>query len=568
MLLSKEDVKRTPLCELLDGQHGLEALFYSRQPVLARLAAVNGATAQSIVNGLIQETTALRGAAPAAGGQAAAAGANVVVGGSRVGSGGGDAIEDALTGAAFARFVSVLNANSPDTAPNRRLIFDAAMVPDCVLTVRILVFGEETLARRHAALSQLLQLRSPYLDEWFTACVTLKRQTNAATGAVTMVTPPFLQDWRYLNIKASGSFLGEFLRLEFGELDWYGAQDGGGLCGFLHKRDQRPYAPPHRLDRWINEKYMKELGPFGQNLFQGLGYPALPAPAAPGSPAGFSFLTWCAFISEHLTYIDKLDTVERQVVWLKEVAEQFNHALVLMGGTVRADIRVATDIRDKELNALMAYDALPAVILRSRITDFEADNVVLARHGRAVGGPQGKPPGEGLPRLSALGKRPAASGPSARKTATLGGDDDALMFDALPEDEFLGGAEVPRRPATTRQAQSYWLKKNELIFVSGLVINVKKLAADHQIGRPDAKCWGVIFSQRPDANRLLECSGPRSAGAHKSLASAAHRLPNLDIEEARRTYGRRPTPQELAAIPAHLRPGQNRRQSFRQPSVA
>jgi hypothetical protein len=154
-LVPSVDVLATPLEDILTP---LETIFYSKGPLLAQAYMAANATAASVVNGLIAQTTALRAAAPSSSAGVGLGSSGTGGGGAGGGGGGyaGDAIEECLW--PFVAFHHAMLGLDVSTEAGRRAAFEAATVGDCVLPPRLMCSGEVTLARRHDSLGTLLSL--------------------------------------------------------------------------------------------------------------------------------------------------------------------------------------------------------------------------------------------------------------------------------------------------------------------------------------------------------------------------------------------------------------------------
>ena len=103
--------------------------------------------------------------------------------------------------------------------------FEAATKGDCILPIRILLFGEASLAKRDEALGSLLNLR-PFLSEWLTFC--------AASDSAGQVPLP-LEKWRLTGAgDQQTTFINSLLKLELDTLDWMGSETQPGLLHYLN----------------------------------------------------------------------------------------------------------------------------------------------------------------------------------------------------------------------------------------------------------------------------------------------------------------------------------------------
>ncbi|KAL3919017.1 MAG: hypothetical protein SGPRY_005786 [Prymnesium sp.] len=311
---------------------GYSMLDISAMAVLAASASEAGATQPYVVSELVRQTQALRSAGLPAG-AVVAAGAGVA--GAPAVAGAGEALEAALSGAAFVRFRQVMLSTDLLTAAGRRKVFEAATEGDCILPIRLLLSGEAGLAKKDSALGALMLGLRPFLSEWFSRVAVL--DVIGACGRKT-------------------SFLDSFLKLDFHAMNWLGSHDLPGLYHFLSAKNNSLLASPHPADHFCVPLTVRALAEFGQSLFSGLGYPAQPRPGPGASAAGYSWKTWWEFIATVLEHAAHLGSREAQLNWLDEVHEQAEAALLLlMSRVVRAEIFASEGIRDHTLDFILPY---------------------------------------------------------------------------------------------------------------------------------------------------------------------------------------------------------------------
>ena len=546
-LLPRLDAKETPLVEMAAE---LERVFYSKQASLAAAAGEPGATASSIMSALIRETGALRGAAAAA---AAGTGAPSL-GGSAIGAGGGDAIEEALSSAAYVNFKTTLAACDLQSATGRRAGFEAASTSDCVLTTRMLLFGEVALSKRHEALDTLLRLRV-FLSEWFTYNVAADENGE---------TPLALARWSVTGRNgAQTAFIDGFMKMELSTMNWMGSHAEPGLLHYRSALESRKIAAPHPADHLCDPALLILLADFGQSLFSGLGYPAAPTPPSAAEPAGYSWKTFWDFYNSVVKVARTLPHREAQLDWLDECHDLGVAALKLMQQLVLSELKATEGLRDRCLNALLPFDCQPAERLRVKFQHFGEDQVWVQRvrpFGRGSGSSETihnihdtplrswrhkKRPLDAKPKLRG-GKQKLTD--DAVEAAPLEGPNETI------DDHARGGDDRKddRKPALL----TTWIKANELLFVSGLVWEIKPLAAKLKISPIDAKCWPFLLSRKQQANRLkLDC--PKHAAgtsplpaAHAAADSAAHVIKDFDPADYLAEFSRYPTADELTLVKA------------------
>lgn len=516
----------------------LEASLYSKQAVLAMAAATPGATAASIMAELIRQTQVLRGAN---GGMSAASSSSVT--GPSISQGHvADAYEEALTGEAFIKFKTAMADADLLSTSGRRAAFEAATAGDCVLPIRLLLTGENTLAKRDAALGALMGLR-PFLSEWFTYVAVID-----ASGAV----HPGLTKWCITGQSGKQTaFLDSFLKLEFHNMNWMGSYETPGLLHFLSAKHHAPIAAPHPSDHYCVPMDLRALASFGQSLFSGIGYPALPGAPAQGGNAGYSWATWWNYLAEVVERAATLPSREAQLDWLDDVHEQAEAALLLMSRLAKAEIYASEGLRDHELGALLPHDCAPAEYLRTKIREFDEDQAREARMRPFLGG-RGRQPtlrasAHDLPVRSVRHKKRKPELQLGK--GGKGGDAGDIEEVAPPsiEDNTLSGGEEKTKESRARGAtlkKPFWLKPKEYLLVSGRVWNVKKLAAKLGIGA-DSKCWEVILSRRTDAHRQEGCPMRGVGAAHSSLTASAHAIEGFEAAAYFRDFSRAPTEGEL-----------------------
>jgi uncharacterized membrane protein YgcG len=546
-LVPSVDVLATPLEDILTP---LETIFYSKGPLLAQAYLAANATAASVVNGLIAQTTALRAAAPSssAGGGLSSSG----TGGGGTGGGGGgyagDAIEECLSGAPFVAFHSAISGLDVSTEAGRRAAFEAATVGDCVLPPRLICSGEVSLARRHDSLGTLLSLK-PFLVEWFTHSVVVRPDgTIPYQMARYTVCPVKPGDEKG---QPDASLMDAFLRRDYVGANWMGSADKPGLIHYKSMLQHMILPAPHPADHYCVPLRMQELGAFGQAWFSALGFPSAPTappPPAVGSaapPAGYSFLTWCELVATYLVMARSIPLHEARLNWLDEGHEQHVLALGLMGKIVTGELFATAQLRGRTLNAILPYDAEPAKYLRKKMDEFhDAFKLELMQNpfGRGTGRIHVAKDEYELPLRSSRHGRKRPGEPLGKGKMRAGEEDD-------DEDapEFVDKPHVPqlRGGKETGPTISHkWLKPNASLLVSGRVWAVDKLAVKYKVKPVNAKCWAFLLSLRQSAARkLAECPTPQH-GAHKTATSAAHTLQGFDLQAELEEFSRPATREE------------------------
>lgn len=139
-----------------------------------------------------------------------------------------EALEAALSGAPFIKFKSAMQAADLLTTAGRRRAFEAATKGNCLLSIRLLLAGEPSLAKRDSALGALMGLR-PFLPEWF---------TYVASVDSAGVAHPGVAKWCITGVGGrQTAFLDLLLKQDFHSMNWIGAHDTPGLYTTSNRRE-------------------------------------------------------------------------------------------------------------------------------------------------------------------------------------------------------------------------------------------------------------------------------------------------------------------------------------------
>jgi hypothetical protein len=556
-LLPRMDTKDTPLVEMTAE---LERVLFSKQAALQAAANEAGATASTIVGAVIRETGALRSAAAAA----VPGTTSLTLGSGAPASIGGDAIEEALSSSAYVTFRDAVAKCDLLSASGRREAFEAATGGDCILLTRMIMFGETALAKRHGSLGTLLYLRA-FLSEWFTYSVAVD-----SSGGI----PLALAKWSITPTDSRGvqtTFLDSFLKGELSTIDWLGSHNTPGLLHYLSSLESRNIAAIHPSDHLCDPTILAALADFGQSLFSALGYPATPPPPTFGGPAGYSWKTWWEFYASVVKVARTLPNREAQLDWLDDCHDVGLSSLKLMQQLMLGEVRATENLRDRRLHVVLPFDCQPAEYLRTKLEHFSEDQAWERRtrpFGRGGSSSQTLHNIHELPLRSWRHKKRPLEKPKLRGgKPRLEAQDTQCSDKQDDETEAPGGDEVvdartrggeERKPGNIPTA---WIKPGELLFVSGLVWDVKKLAAKLGVTPVTAKCWPFLLSRKQGANRLrLDCLEQKKGevpAAHASADAAAHKLKDFELGDFLSEYSRYPSPEELATVKAAL-PGLQR----------
>ena len=441
-------------------------------------------------------------------------------------------LSDALLAANFRQCALTISTIDTSTQDGRRDAFAAAFGSGSALIVRLLLHGGTRLAKSHELLAFLHSLR-PYLHDYFSYCQTL--QADGSRG-------PRAAKWSWTGeANESDTQLKLFMRQDFVGMNWVDAPYGAhGLKEIL---SGSRIAAIDSADHYVVIAALEEVSSFGTNTFAAIGYSAdVPA------DAGYSWRSFHDLYISHLKKATALASLDEIHKWLHKSDTHYRSALREIGRTVRRTLE-SPKPRDEAFGALLPRDAFPVVSLLEMQSDMEE----LTTHREKWDWLKGTKPVairvDQLPLLSAYlvprkGKRERS--PTPERGTKRSGKRVSFAADGDSDDGDRGGDRGDGGSLARGTAPlSFWLAPLSLLYVSGKVWNVSRIARDLKVN-VKAKCWPTVLSLKEDKNRLSVCPTPKKAG-HTSLADAAHKL-SKPAHDLIADYTRAPTPSEAARL--------------------
>ena len=460
-----------------------------------------------------------------------------------------DAIASAILAAPFAEAENKIDACDLTTANGRRQALDHAFHSGSMIIVRLLARGNRTLARRHPLLAKLHTLR-PYLSYYFSYC----QAVDINSGIV----PPRASKWSWTSPTGDDdTTLSAFLKQQYLAINWVDAPFGfNGLQSLLN---QSTIANVDKRDHYTVLRVLEQLSDFGGRTFLAFGVPA----ELPEHDKGFTWTSFITFFTAHLKRAFQLGSLTEQYEWLAKSDALFRESLRCMGDEVKRSLEAANPATSF-FGALLPRDARPVSEMKSM--QARLDLLLENRDAFSMFRPLDSSPAQldVLPRLSLRNQHKR---PRSRSTSPVrGGDSDAPSStmhqakasappmltrarDAFAKDFAQhANATIDHGDTAERTVPHYhWLEKNKLLFTSGKVWSVDKLAKKLKLSI-HAKCWHVVLSRRTPANRQAMCDKRDRAG-HQSVKADAHTLGSgVNLGELAKDFARYPTERELKKL--------------------
>lgn len=459
-----------------------------------------------------------------------------------------DAIASAILAAPFAEAENKIDACDLTTANGRRQALDHAFHSGSMIIIRLLARGNRTLARRHPLLAKLHTLR-PYLSYYFSHC----QAVDINSGII----PPRASKWSWTSPTGDDdTTLSAFLKQQYLAINWVDAPFGfNGLQSLLN---QSTIASVDKRDHYTVLRVLEQLSDFGGRTFLAFGVPA----ELPEHDTGFTWTSFINFFTAHLKRAFQLGSLTEQYEWLAKSDALFRESLRCMGDEVKRSLEAANPATSF-FGALLPRDARPVSEMRSM--QARLDLLLENRDAFSMFRPLDSSPAQldVLPRLSLRNQHKR---PRSRSTSPVRGGDSATLTSNTHQaksappmltrarDAFARNlaqhvnVTVERADTAERTVPHYhWLEKNKLLFTSGKVWSVDKLAKRLKLSIY-AKCWHVVLSRRTPANRQAMCDKRDKAG-HQSVKADAHTLGSgVNLGELAKEFARYPTERELKKL--------------------
>ena len=520
-----------PICRHLPA---LEEGLRLRAAEAQAAAGTQGATGATVVQALEMEAHSLgarsNGAAPHAGVEETVP---------------QDAFEKACRGSAFRAVAAKVLTCDLATAQGRIDAIGSGFDGKSVLTVRALMSGSESLAKRHSLLESFRGLRA-FIPEYFKWTLTV----DLTTG---MVPTHLLNGFSFAQYDGTmAPILEGLLKFQVLELNW--VDPPYGHLGLKAAREQSSAATINKADHYSRPDLLADLGDYMHTAFVALGAAAI-------SVSGFTAKTWITRYEAHIRKATGLAKYEERVQWLKRADAWFRASLSLIGVLWKAAIH------NSAAHVAVWDFVLPFDCEMAKGMD-DAEKYLKRLHEERhffIGMSTDMKPADlhRLPLLSAVEQE-----------------------EEEPGDAPLGrageGDYAPPEPGSNAHTWKYLMHDgfpSKLLLMSRTVWDTEAEARYYEVPW-DSKCWPFLNSGRAAANLMGQCSEHTKAG-HNSVTDSAHVLEGFDRDHAFENFTRAATAAEVAMLaeqakghykPSGSSPAAKRRngkkQHFRKPSGA
>ena len=447
------------------------------------------------------------------------------------------------------------------TALGRRQAIEHAFGSGSTLLVRLLCYGERSLARRHPFLQTMLNCRGDMdMGGYFGYCLSV----DPATGA----RPKRAENWSMVGSAGTEvKLLHAALRIDLLAHDFYHLP--GGVYPLKTVVTGTIFSPVHEADFWTRPECVIDYCVYMHTLVVSMGSSATVT-------SGFTFKTWGgsddSFYIKHLRIATTLLNKTEQYRWLDFAHEQMQGFITYASRTMRATIQLARP-GEGEFGALVPDDAPPPTLLREKQEKLSQFLDHRDEWGWLGADAKREPVDPGsLPRLSTRRKgdadAPDKSESKKEKQQRTTRDKkerekqerekrerEKRERDERGGDGGTAKSHKPEQKPGVNKSQALWLtpkssSKPELL-VSGRVWDVQCLAK--KFGTTvNGKCWEFLCCQKLGANRLTVCPCPDAAG-HKTSSDAAHVLKGFDVTDAKDSCSRQATAAEKKKLPPPFR---------------
>ena len=256
-----------------------------------------------------------------------------------------DALTKVCRSAPFIKVKREVEALNLTTSAGRINALGSGFDGRCPLTVRQLMEGSETLARRDPLLEALRRLR-PFIPEYLQYAFTV----DPSQGSV----PQHLAKFSLSPARSECELTARMLRYGVHEVNWVDAPFG--LCGMRAWRAATAFAQWEAVnpaDHYCQPQLLDELGPFMHTAMVAFG-------AADVSTEGFTMRAWVARYARHVRRATGLTTVHQQLRWLIRADEWFRASLRLISTLWRAAIH-STDPAGTQYAYVLPFDCSMAM---------------------------------------------------------------------------------------------------------------------------------------------------------------------------------------------------------------
>ena len=498
----------------------MESALVENDATLSIAAGATGATGETILTALLTEHMAVT----AGGGGGGTSGATAALP-SATDAISEDTYSKALRHARFTAFVIAGAAHDTAMSTGRRSLILEGFSSGAAICARMLITGNEKLARRHTALGRLNDCRED-LPSYFGYL--------HAVDASTRTVPTLLKEWKWNGLDGQDlELMTQFLDFAFADMDWFNGANGINAL-VARRRNQKEsvsYTDPY--DFYSTVQSIEELSDFGHRCFCGLGA----ADTLTSPNLGFTMKTWCEFYLAHLKLAFGLASLEEQVAWLEDASIQFLIWFGLAAASLRRYI-YGSNLDTATLGALTSSDCDPAQHLRDKQVSLQTYN-------------------EGRNLFSWM-QNAAAKRPPSTIVLPLLSANRQLIKEYTPRVRAQGKAGTstllqPKQPQPPGSMTHLWMWLSEgveLLFGTRVWL-IGQICTDFGISDWRTYCWSVLVSTKQGGAKLAVC-GQKNDPNHRGLQAVSHQPPaGLDLSDkaTRDKYSRVATDLEKKQLP-------------------
>ena len=426
-----------------------------------------------------------------------------------------DAIASAISASSFYQCDATVSQLSITTAEGRRKGIEAGFMSGCAVIIKVLLWGDKGLAKRHPLLAKMLELRGGANLAGLVEYFTFVHAVDVKTGKV----PQRAQKYSVAgDVGTSLEELQKFLKLNLHDVNWFCPRTG--IYALRMAMTGAVLAPLDPRDYLCVVAELEELLEYGERRLAAIG---VPITVVEGE--GFTWRAWWTRYIAHLKLAKRAATYKEMVAWISLAVPQGMLALRLMGDSIKRFVD-ASFPATATITYLLAIDNPAELTLKAR--EQAQDRVLQERdlYGwlPTQGGQGTAPPSGELPRLShASAQRAVGTSPVAQRQ----------KLDAAGK-ASAGG-----------QAHARWLVPGIKLLSSGYVWNAQAFNATYG----GAYCIYFVSSNRSPHNAQLEC-GNQDRKGHQFPGDAAHVYPpGTSHETLRDTFAVKYDPSHSRARP-------------------
>ena len=178
---------------------------------------------------------------------------------------------------------------------------------------------------------------------------------------LTLLVPARLAEWTWAGRQGTNTdMMRAFMSFKLQPFEWFNGENG---INSINATKLGPHMAPaftHPLDVYATTQGIKQLSDYIHRLTCAIG-----APDTVSALIGFTMLTWGQFYTDHLEHAFSLATLEEQVAWLDDAAQQFHLALGVAEIQIMQFV-LSTQPDVARLVCLLPIDCAPAEHLRRK----------------------------------------------------------------------------------------------------------------------------------------------------------------------------------------------------------